>query len=202
VGPRHAPGDQKKLIEADGTLVLVDEAGVSLTPLMPRTWAPRGKTPRIKHNVNGGRLSAIGGVDLSGEIYFRVHKESIKSAQVMEYLEQLLRHIEGHVVVLWDGLPPHRSSAVKEFEARHGDRLSVFRLPAYCPDFNPVEWLWADVKWNKMKGYCPRTVAELKKKLRDCVRSLRRKPEVVRSFFRVSSLPIGPQEETKLRNYQ
>jgi hypothetical protein len=29
-------------------------------------------------------------VDLSGEIYFRVHEESIKSEQVMmEYLEQL-----------------------------------------------------------------------------------------------------------------
>ena len=52
---------------------------------MPRTWAPKGKTPRIKHNVNGPRLSAIGGIDLSGEIYFRVHEESIKSGQVMEY---------------------------------------------------------------------------------------------------------------------
>jgi len=180
----------------------VDEAGVSLTPLMPRTWAPRGETPRIKCSINGGRLSAIGGVDLFGAIYFRVHEESIKSEQVMEYLEQLLRHIDGHVIVLWDGLPPHRSSAVKRFEAEYCDRLSIYRLPAYCPDFNPVEWLWADVKWNRMKGYCPKTIDELKKKLRNCVRSVRRKPKLVRSFFRVSSLPIGPQEETKLCRYQ
>jgi transposase len=182
--------------------VLVDEAGVSLTPLMPRTWAPRGKTPRIKCNVNGGKLSAIGGMDLSGEIYFRVHEESIKSEQVIEYLEQLLRHIDGHVVVLWDGLPPHRSSATKDFEEEHKDRLSIYRLPAYCPDFNPVEWLWADVKWNKMKGFCPKNLPELKEKLRNCVNALRRKPELVQSFFRVSSLPIGPQEERKLCSYQ
>ena len=181
----------------------MDEAGVSLTPLMPRTWAPKGKTPRIVCNVNGGKLSAIGGMDLSGEIYFRVHEESIKSEQAMGYLEQLLRHVDGgHVVVLWDGLPAHRSKAVKEFGAQHSDRLSIFRLPPYCPDFNPVEWLWADVKWNKMKGFCPMDVAELKKKLKSCVNALRRKPEVVRSFFNASSLPIGPLEERKLCNYQ
>jgi hypothetical protein len=129
------------MAETDGTLVLVDEAGVSLTPLMPRTWAPKGKTPRIKHNINGKRLSAIGGIDLSGEIYFRVHEESIKSEQVMEYLEQLLRHIDGYVIVLWDGLPPHRSKTVKQFGVQHSERLSIYRLPPYCPDFNPVEWL-------------------------------------------------------------
>jgi len=180
----------------------VDETGLSLTPLMPYTWAPRGETPRIACSVNGGRLSAIGGVDLSGEIYFRVHEESIKSGQVTEYLGQLLRHIDGHVVVLWDGLPPHRSSATKEFVAQHEDRLSTYRLPAYCPDFNPVEWLWAGVKWNGMRGFCPRNTGELKKKLRNCVRSLRRRPDTVQSFFRASSLPIGPQEETKLCHYQ
>ncbi len=65
-----------------------------------------------------------------------------------------------------------------------------------------MEWLWADVKWNRMKGFCPRTVDELKAKLRSCVNALRRKPELVQSFFRVSSLPVGPQEERKLCNYQ
>ncbi len=104
------------MAETDGTLVLVDEAGVSLTPLMPRTWAPKGKTPRIVHNVNGGKLSAIGGIDMSGEIYFRVHEESIKSEQVMEYLEQLLRHIDGYVIVLWDGLPAHSSNTLGSSE--------------------------------------------------------------------------------------
>jgi hypothetical protein len=53
-----------------------------------------------------------------------------------------------------------------------------------------------------MKGFCPKTLEELKAKLRNCVRSLRRKPELVQSFFRASSLPIGPQGERKLCNYQ
>jgi len=62
---------------------------------------------------------------------------------------------KGYIVILWDGLSAHRAGAVKEFVQLHSDRLSIYRLPAYCPDFNPVEWLWAEVKWNRLKGYCP-----------------------------------------------
>ena len=91
---------------------------------------------------------------------------------------------------------------MKASETEHVITLSAFRLPAYRLDFNPMEWPWAGVKWNKMKGFCPKTLNELKAKLRNCVRSLRRKPELVQSFFRASSLPIGPQKERKLCNYQ
>jgi len=116
---------------------------------------------------------------------------------VIEYLEQLLRHMEGHIVILWDGLPSHRATAVKEFVQLHSGRLSVYRLPAYCPDFNPVEWLWAEIKWNRLKGYCPKTLAELRKKLVSIVSSLRKKPELIRSYFDVSALPIKTQDLSK-----
>ena len=57
---------------------------------------------------------------------------------------------KGYIVILWDGLSAHRAGAVKEFVQLHSDRLSIYRLPAYCPDFNPVEWLWAEVTlWTK-----------------------------------------------------
>ncbi len=58
---------------------------------------------------------------------------------LVQYLEQLLRQMDDHVVVLWDGLPQHRSAVVRDFAREHGDRLTIFRLPPHCPDFNQVE---------------------------------------------------------------
>jgi transposase len=116
---------------------------------------------------------------------------------VVDYLEQLLRHMKGHIVILWDGLPAHRARAVKEFAELHSDRLTIYRLPAYCPDFNPVEWLWAEVKWNRLKGYCPKTISELRRKLLSIIGVLRRKPDLIRSYFEASSLPIKPRAVSK-----
>jgi transposase len=160
--------------------------------------APRGYTPKIEYNFNWKSISAIGGIDPDGKTHFRIHEGSIKKEQVIEYLEQLLRHIvDGYIVILWDGLPAHRAIAVKEFAELHRDRISIYRLPAYCPDFNPVEWLWAEVKWNRLKGYCPKNLSELRKKLISIIGVLRRKPDLIMSYFDVSALPIKPQTVRK-----
>ena len=115
--------------ETDGVLVIEDESGVSLIPLMGRTWAPRGQTPVIEHNFNWERLSAIGGITLQGRLYFRIHNGSIRKEQVIEYLKQLLRHIRRHIVLLWDGSPTHWAGAVTDFLEQNRHRIAAFRLP-------------------------------------------------------------------------
>jgi transposase len=162
---------------------------VSQDPVMGRTWAPVAHTPVIKCNFTWQKLSAIGGIDLQGEICFKVIQGSVHAADVIDYLQQLVKHIDGFIVVLWDGLPAHRASCVKEFEETFKEKIVVFRLPAYCPDFNPMEWFWGYVKWDKMRGFCPMNLFELKTKLRNVVNGMRRKPDLIQSFFELCSLP-------------
>ena len=171
---------------------------------MGRTWAPRGCTPTIRHNSHWDKLSAIAGITLDGRIHFRVHEGSIRSEQIIEYLEQLLRYVDDrrHIVLLWDSSRTHTSNATKRFLEEHADRMTAFRLPPYSPRLNPVELLWAEIKWGRMRGYCPKNTMELKKRLYSCVSSLRRKASLVRSYFEASDLPVGLNESTKLSRYQ
>ncbi len=185
-------------METKGTLVLEDESGLSLIPLVGRTWAPSGETPLIRCSAKKTRLSTIGGITPSGRIYFRVHDESIKSKQVIEYLLQLLRQIHRHIVLVWDNGSTHTSKETKAFLESVKGRLTVFYLPKYFPKLNPVEFLWTYIKWAKMKNYCPMDIPDLKTKLHGCVGVLRRDPQTVKSFFRVSPLPIGEEAEQKV----
>jgi transposase len=185
-----------ELERTKGTLVLEDESGLSLIPLVGRTWAPKGETPLLRCSMGKrDRLSTIGGITPRGRIYFRVHDETIKSKQVTEYLSQLLTQIRGHIVLVWDNGSTHTSRETKEFLAGAEDRLTVFYLPPYFPKLNPTEYLWTYIKWAKMKDYCPMDIRELKRKLYGCVRSLRGDRRTVRSFFDVSPMPIGDDSE-------
>jgi transposase len=96
----------------------------------------------------------------------------------------------------------HVHNATKRFLEEHEGRITAFRLPPYSPRFNPVEFLWAEIKWSRMRGFCPKNTNELKMKLYRCVGSLRRKTPLIRSYFDASDLPLGHNEETKLRRYQ
>ena len=59
-------------------------------------------------------------------------------------------------MLLWDGSRTHTSNATKAFLEEHSDRMTAFRLPPYSPRFNPVELSWAEIKWGRMRGFCPK----------------------------------------------
>jgi transposase len=48
--------------------------------------------------------------------------------------------------VIQGGARYHTSKAMMQFFAAHAERLTQVQLPAYSPDFNPIEDLWKKVK--------------------------------------------------------
>jgi len=52
----------------------------------------------------------------------------------------------GDLILIQDGARYHTSKATREFIEQHKDRLIVYQLPSYSPDYNPIEYLWKKVK--------------------------------------------------------
>ena len=48
--------------------------------------------------------------------------------------------------LIQDGARYHTSKAMNLFFAQHQARLTVCRLPSYSPDYNPIEYLWRNLK--------------------------------------------------------
>ena len=65
------------------------------------------------------------------------------------------------MVLLWDGLPSHRSHRMMEWVASQQDGLSMEPLPGYAPDLNPTEQVWGSVKSNELANICADTIGEV-----------------------------------------
>ena len=85
----------------------------------------------------------------------------------MRFLQHLLRHISGRLLVIWDGSPIHRAQGVKDFLA-HGaaKRLHLEPLPAYARERNPDEGLWQYLKRRELRNVCCHSLSELRHELR------------------------------------
>ncbi len=94
-----APG-QKKAIEEQRTLVFADQSGFYLLPLVLRTYAPVGHTPVVKEYLSHDHLSAMSGITPEGKLYMTVQESSYKGPDVVSFLQHLLRHIPGKLLVL------------------------------------------------------------------------------------------------------
>jgi transposase len=64
----------------------------------------------------------------------------------VEFLKQVLDRFESNVILIEDGAPYHKAGMVTEFVESTRGRLTVQRLPAFSPDFNPIEKLWKNTK--------------------------------------------------------
>ena len=93
---------------------------------------------------------------------FHLQADSYDTDSLIGVLEQLKGFYAGHrVVLLWDGLSSHWSHKMRaHLDAQH-DWLTAERLPAYAPELNPVEYLWANLKGGELANYAGDTVAEV-----------------------------------------
>jgi len=129
-------------------------------------------------------LSAISAISPEGKLYFHGQEGAIDSADVVAFLEHLLREVPGRLVVIWDGAPMHRSHLIKDFLANGAaQRLHLERLPAYAPELNPDEGLWQQLKGVELRNLCCFDLRHLWNELRTAVKRVRRKPRILRGCF-------------------
>jgi transposase len=178
----------KKNAEIEGrTIVFVDESGLSQRPHRCRTWAPKGQTPVLQYHFNWKVLSLVAGISW-WNFYFRLFQGSIRAPQLVEFLSHLLRHIPGPLLVIWDGLPTHRSALVKLFVQGQNGRIQLEYLPAYAPELNPCEYIFGHLKHHQLPNFCPRNLWELGHHARCSLRRMRRRPTLIHAFWKQSTL--------------
>jgi transposase len=167
------------------TIVWVDESGCYLLPTVVRTYAPRGQVPVLRSPLTRDHLALIGGVTPEGRVLLQVRDHPLRGPDVVGFLQHLLRHIPGKLLVVWDGSMIHRAQVVKSFLARGAaKRLHLDRLPAYAPELNPAEGLWHTLKRVELRNLITHSLPELRAQVRLAVARLRHRPDRLRGYVR------------------
>ena len=172
--------DQKKARRKKAWIVFQDESGVTQKPPVRRTWAPRGKTPVLTHCFNWKKLSlsAALGYRWDGKkarLFFQTRPDSYDSESLIEFLDDLHREFRGRkVILIWDGLPAHRSHVMKCYVQEQRHWLDVERLPGYAPDLNPVELLWGNIKGQELANLCAEFLDDVAKAAKTGLRRVKR----------------------------
>ena len=82
----------------------------------------------------------------SGRFFYRGQNERFDSEGYQAFLAQVLAQTTEHLIVIQDGAKYHTSQSTRAFFEEHQEQLTVFQLPSYSPDYNPIEFLWKKMK--------------------------------------------------------
>jgi putative transposase len=122
-------------------------------------------------------------------LFFQRRAGSYNSESLMSFLSDLHRDLGGQkAILIWDGLPAHRSRAMKEYLCRERHWLRVERLPGYAPDLNPVETLWGNIKGQELANRCAEDLAEADTAICSGMARVRGSPQLPFSFLKHAGL--------------
>jgi transposase len=164
-----------------------DEAGVRTDHHAGTTWGEIGKTPVIRGTGQRRSLNMISSVSPTGTLHFSFAGR-VNSDAFIEYLGKLLHDVPGKIFLVVDGHSAHKSAKTRTFVASTEGRLSLFYLPPYSPELNPDEWVWHNIKHDRVARMSARSLEEMKAGIEKAVSRLQSCREIVRWFFRSPDL--------------
>ena len=170
------------------TIYFADEASVRSDYHRGTTWAPTGRTPIVPTTGARFAVNMISAISAKGALRFSIVDGTLTAARFIDFCRRLLHDAHGPVFLILDGHPVHRSTAVAAFAESTGGMLTLFRIPAYSPHLNPDEWVWKNVKSDRVGRSGTTGPDRFQTLCTTALRSLQRMPHLVRGFFAAPDL--------------
>lgn len=128
-------------------LLFGDEASFAQWGSLSYTWALKGQQPTVKTSGKRKGYKVFGLIDyFSGRFFSKGHTGRFTATTYQTFLTEVLAQTDQPLLIIQDGAKYHTCAAMVEFFEKHKNRLTVYQLPTYSPDFNPIEYLWRKIK--------------------------------------------------------
>ena len=198
----HLAGHKSAAADLGAWLCWEDESGQGLRPPKGRTWGRRGCTPVV--TVTGGHDTRVSLAALIAvrpgqrpRLIYRTHRarreDKRKGFTEHEYarlLDAAHQQLGGPVVLIWDNLNTHTSGAMTGLIAAR-DWLTVFRLPSYASELNPVEPVWSNLK-RSLANLTKHNISQLTALVKTRLRQMQYRPGLLDGFLAKPGLDLTP----------
>jgi transposase len=170
-----------------------DETGVSNQDQVGRGYAPKGQTPVprdegpracLRRTAKKLSTSMISAVNNRGLMRFMCFKGALNAGRFISFLSRLIKGASRKIFLIVDNLRVHHAVKVSQWVAAHKDEIELFFLPPYAPEHNPDEYLNNDLKQQLKNLPRPDTQEELVQATSSMLRSLQRRPDRIKAYFR------------------
>lgn len=184
------PALKKKAIEEDYAIYYHDESTVQLCANVVKTYAPIGKTPTLPlHDTKGYQYVCVASsISPEGQMYYQIRNKGFKGEQIVAYLKALLQTTHRKIMLIWDNASWHKAAEVKEFlKTKEAERLWLANTPAYSPELNPSELIWANLKFVQIPNTYAKNITQLTEIVKKGMTFIAQKAELVASFFNLKN---------------
>ena len=188
--------------EKDAYILFGDESSFPQWGSLTWTWAKKGQQPVVKTSGSRKSYKVFGLIDyFTGRFFSKGHEGRLNSESYTSFLKEVMRKTRKHLILIQDGASYHKSRAMRKFFEKNSRRLTVYSLPAYSPDYNPIEKLWKKIKEKEIHLHHFPTFADLKKRVNEALLTFEDlKNEVLSLFVFYDELVVKNNDRSAVSN--
>lgn len=180
---KEFPGISKRADQENAEIFFGDETNIQNTMNYLRGYAPRGKTPVVRTEAQKFKVNMLSAVSKRGKLRFMLYKDNMNSDNLIDFMRRLITDSEKKVFLVLDNLRVHHSTKVTEWVKKHKNKIELFYLPPYAPEYNPDELVNSDLKRSVGQITSPSSADELEKNVRSHLKNLQKNYAKVAAFF-------------------
>ena len=177
------PGITARAEAENAEIFFGDETNIQNTANYMKGYAPKGKTPVVRVESQKFKVNMLSAISKRGKLRFMLYKENMNAEKLIDFMGRLIRDVSKKVFLILDNLRVHHSRKVQEWLAAHKDKIEVFYLPPYAPEYNPDELVNSDLKRSVGAKSSPRSEEELEHNVRSHLKTIQNNSAKIASFF-------------------
>jgi transposase len=135
-----------------------------------------GERPRLVYRVHRARVGD--------------RRKGFAEAHYARLLDAAHQQLGGPVVLIWDNLNTHVSRAMRDLIAAR-DWLTVFQLPPYAFELNPVESVWSHLK-RSLANLAKHDITQLTALAKTRLRRMQYQASLIEGFLTGTRLDLTP----------
>ena len=178
------PAIHRKAKAENAEIFWGDETAVQNVANYVRGYAPNGKMPVVKVQAKKMHINMISAISNRGELPFLLYSEAINSQRLIGFMETLIKTENGRkVYFILDNLRVHHSKQGSQWVDEHKNKIALFYLPPYSPEYNPDEYLNNDLKQSIGTKAMVQNIRELEDNTSAFMARVSNDPVRVKSYF-------------------
>ena len=177
------PSIHNRAVKEGVTIHFGDETGIRSQDQIGKGFAPKGETPILETSGTRFGVNMVSTITNNGSMRFMLFEGSMNADKFIVFLRQLTKSQKRKIFLILDNSRVHHAKIVKNWVNKHQDKIELFFLPAYAPDYNPDELLNNTLKIKLNNTTKAQNKSELIKTASKILKSLQNTPRIIRSFF-------------------
>jgi transposase len=160
-----------------------DETGIAADEYPGYGYAREGQAATMEVPDPHIRINMVSAISNEGTLRFMTYPQTMTGELFIVFLGRLLRSTTGKIFLMIDRLRAHGTPEVKEWVAKHQDRIELFELPRRAPELNPDEYLNNDLKRTVKDEGLPSSKKELRSRVQQAMHEICNLPQHIMNFF-------------------